>query len=106
VEPENRQTAPKPILLVPTLLQFQQVSHVTSLQPTSASIIDVLDRVLDKGVVVDGWVRVSLVGIDLITVEMRIVVASIDTYLRHADDFAPVARHEAARPGIKRSSTE
>lgn len=63
-----------------------------ALQPTSASIIDVLDRVLDKGVVVDGWVRVSLVGIDLITVEMRIIVASIDTYLRHADDFAHVAR--------------
>jgi len=61
---------------------------VTALEPTSASIIDVLDRVLDKGVVIDGWVRVSLAGIDLITVEMRILVASIDTYLRHADSFS------------------
>ena len=49
------------------------------------SLIDVLDRVLDKGIVIDAWVRVSLVGIDLITVEARVVVASIDTYLKYAD---------------------
>ena len=47
--------------------------------------IDVLDRVLDKGIVIDAWVRISLVGIDLITVEARVVVASIDTYLKYAD---------------------
>jgi gas vesicle structural protein len=50
-----------------------------------ASLIDVLDRVLDKGIVIDAWVRISLVGIDLITVEARVVVASIDTYLKYAD---------------------
>jgi len=50
-----------------------------------SSLVDVLDRVLDKGIVIDAWVRVSLVGIDLITVEARVVVASIDTYLRYAD---------------------
>jgi hypothetical protein len=50
-----------------------------------SSLIDVLDRVLDKGIVIDAWVRVSLVGIDLITVEARVVVASIDTYLKYAD---------------------
>jgi hypothetical protein len=47
--------------------------------PSGSSLIDVLDRVLDKGIVIDAWVRVSLVGIDLVTVEARIVVASIDT---------------------------
>ena len=59
------------------------------------SLIDVLDRVLDKGIVIDAWVRVSLVGIDLITVEARIVVASIDTYLKYSEavgQVAPVAR--------------
>ncbi len=59
------------------------------------SLIDVLDRVLDKGIVIDAWVRVSLVGIDLITVEARVVVASIDTYLKYAEAVgitAPVAR--------------
>ena len=60
-----------------------------------SSLIDVLDRILDKGIVIDAWVRVSLVGIDLITVEARVVVASIDTYLRYAEALGlsqPVAR--------------
>src|SRR5204862_387924 len=52
---------------------------------SGASLVDVLDRVLDKGIVIDAWVRVSVVGIDLLSVEARIVVASIDTYLRYAD---------------------
>ena len=63
--------------------------------PGGTSLIDVLDRVLDKGIVIDAWVRISLVGIDLITVEARIVVASIDTYLKYAEAVgitAPVAR--------------
>ena len=62
------------------------------------SLIDVLDRVLDKGIVIDAWVRVSLVGIDLITVEARIVVASIDTYLKYSEavgSVAPVSRPQA-----------
>lgn len=53
--------------------------------PSGSSLIDVLDRVLDKGIVIDAWVRVSLVGIDLVTIEARIVVASIDTYLRYSE---------------------
>ena len=59
------------------------------------SLIDVLDRVLDKGIVIDAWVRVSLVGIDLITVEARVVVASIDTYIRYSEavgTMTPIAR--------------
>ena len=63
------------------------------------SLIDVLDRVLDKGIVIDAWVRVSLVGIDLITVEARVVVASIDTYLKYSE--AVGAASAAARPGIE-----
>jgi gas vesicle structural protein len=48
------------------------------------SILDLLDRILDKGIVIDAWMRISLVGIDMITVEARVVVASIDTYLKYA----------------------
>jgi hypothetical protein len=62
---------------------------------TGASHIDVLDRVLDKGIVVDAWMRVSFVGIDLMTVEAHVVVASIETYLQRADTFVgllPVSR--------------
>ena len=43
--------------------------------PSGSSLIDVLDRVLDKGIVIDAWVRVSLVGIDLVTIEARIEYA-------------------------------
>ena len=50
---------------------------------TGESVIDVLDHILDKGIVIDAWVRVSLIGIDLLTVEARVVVASIDTYRKH-----------------------
>jgi hypothetical protein len=63
--------------------------------PSGSSLIDVLDRVLDKGIVIDAWVRVSLVGIDLVTVEARIVVASIDTYLKYSEAVGimpPIAR--------------
>jgi gas vesicle structural protein len=62
------------------------------LQTTKGSLVDVLDRVLDKGIVIDGWVRVSIAGIDLITVEMRVIVASIETYLKHADAVAHLVR--------------
>jgi hypothetical protein len=63
------------------------------------SLVDVLDRVLDKGIVIDAWVRVSLVGIDLITVEARVVVASIDTYLKYAEAVGQVA--SASRPALE-----
>src|SRR5919198_4581772 len=68
------------------------------------SLIDVLDRVLDKGIVIDAWVRVSLVGIDLITVEARVVVASIDTYLKYSEVVGSVT--PAARPAIDGRGSE
>jgi hypothetical protein len=64
-----------------------------------SSLVDVLDRVLDKGIVIDAWVRVSLVGIDLITVEARVVVASIDTYLKYAE--AVGQSRTVSRPAIE-----
>jgi hypothetical protein len=51
----------------------------------TASVVDVLDRVLDKGIVIDAWVKVSVAGLDLVTVQARVVVASIETYLTHSD---------------------
>jgi hypothetical protein len=58
---------------------------------TSTSVIDVLDHVLEKGIVIDSRIGVSLVGIDLVTIEARIVVASIETYLKYSDPLAQVA---------------
>jgi hypothetical protein len=68
------------------------------------SLIDVLDRVLDKGIVIDAWVRVSLVGIDLITVEARVVVASIETYLKFSEAVGQVV--PASRPTVESRTPE
>ncbi|RPH57353.1 gas vesicle structural protein GvpA [bacterium] len=68
------------------------------------SLIDVLDRVLDKGIVIDAWVRVSLVGIDLLTVEARIVVASIDTYIKYSEAVSAVP--SVSRPALESRSSE
>jgi hypothetical protein len=51
----------------------------------SSSLVEVIDRILDKGVVVDAWVRVSLVGIEILAIEARVVVASVETYLKYAE---------------------
>ena len=51
----------------------------------SSSLVEVIDRILDKGIVIDAWARVSLVGIELLTVEARVVVASIETFLKYAE---------------------
>jgi gas vesicle structural protein len=52
---------------------------------SSAGLYEILDLLLDKGLVVDVFLRVSLVGIELLTVDARIVIASVDTYLRFAE---------------------
>lgn len=72
--------------------------------PAGSSLIDVLDRVLDKGIVIDAWVRVSLVGIDLVTVEARVVVASIDTYLKYSEAVGITS--SASRPRELAADTE
>ena len=51
----------------------------------SSSLVEVVDRILDKGVVIDAWVRISLVGIELLAVEARVVAASVETYLKYAE---------------------
>jgi len=54
-------------------------------RPSSSSLADVVEMILDKGLVIDAYVRVSLVGIELLTIDARIVIASVDTYLRFAE---------------------
>jgi hypothetical protein len=76
--------------------------------PGGSSLIDVLDRVLDKGIVIDAWVRISLVGIDLITIEARVVVASIDTYLKYAEavGLTPAVSRPVLTPGTETVEVE
>jgi hypothetical protein len=51
----------------------------------SSSLVEVIDRILDKGIVVDAWVRISLVGIELLAIEARVVVAGVETFLKYAE---------------------
>ncbi|MCK4418300.1 gas vesicle structural protein GvpA [Candidatus Aerophobetes bacterium] len=51
----------------------------------SSSLVEVVDRILDKGIVIDAWVRISLVGIELLAIEARVVVASVETFLKYAE---------------------
>ena len=51
----------------------------------SSSLVEVVDRILDKGIVIDAWVRISLVGIELLAIEARVVIASVETFLKYAE---------------------
>lgn len=64
----------------------------------SSSLIDVLDRILDKGIVVDAWVRLSLVGIDVISDDARVMVASYDIHLEYEGSFSASASAAHAAP--------
>lgn len=62
----------------------------------STSLAEVVDRILDKGVVVDAFVRVSLVGIELVSIEVRAVVASVETWLKYAEAIGLTVDPQAA----------
>jgi gas vesicle structural protein len=54
--------------------------------PSPSGLADVVDLILDKGLVIDAYVRIAVIGIELLTIDARIVVASVDTYLRFAEE--------------------
>ena len=64
------------------------------------ALVELIDRILDKGLVIDAWARISVLGIELITIEARIVVASLETYLRYAEAMTavPLVSRPAPRP--------
>ncbi|GAA3646724.1 gas vesicle structural protein GvpA [Nonomuraea antimicrobica] len=68
--------------------------------PSSSSLADVIDTILDKGLVIDAYVRASLVGIEILTIDARIVVASVDTYLRFAEAVNRLDLAESKPPGV------
>jgi len=71
---------------------------MVSRTPESSSIAEVLDRVLDKGIVVDLWARVALVGIEILTIEARVVVASVDTFLHYAEEITKIEQAAIGAP--------
>ena len=68
--------------------------------PSPSGLADVLDVILDKGLVVDAYVRVSVVGIELVTIDARIVIASVDTYLRFAEAVNRLDLNETELAGL------
>src|SRR5579863_569055 len=81
-----------------------------SARPQPSGLADVIDTILDKGMVIDAYVRVSLVGIELLTVDVRVVIASVDTYLRFAEavnrlDLTQVGNQQTL-PELMTSGTE
>jgi hypothetical protein len=64
-------------------------------RPAPSGLADVIEVILDKGIVIDAYVRVSLIGIEILTVDARIVVASVDTYLRFAEAVGRLNLQEA-----------
>jgi hypothetical protein len=79
-------------------LQPQSMSQLQR-HPGPSGLAEVLDVILDKGIVIDVYLRVALVGIELLTVDARIVIASVDTYLRFAEavnrlDLTQVGKQE------------
>ena len=71
----------------------------------SSSLAEVIDRILDKGIVIDAFARVSVVGIEILTVEARVVIASVDTWLRYAEAVG-LLRDEVQEEGLAKQSNE
>jgi len=73
-----------------------------SQRPSPTGLADVIETILDKGLVIDAYVRVSLVGIEVLTIDARIVIASVDTYLRFAEavNRLDISQEKEGLPGL------
>jgi hypothetical protein len=69
-------------------------------RPRASGLAEVVDLILDKGLVIDVFVRVSLLGLELLTIDARIVVASVDTYLRYAEAVDRLVLEPASTTGV------
>jgi len=69
--------------------------------PSPSGLADVLDLILDKGLVIDAYVRVAVIGIELVTIDARIVIASVDTYLRFAEAVNRLDLTQTEAAGLK-----
>src|SRR5881227_203999 len=71
-------------------------------RPSPTGLADVIETILDKGMVIDAYVRVSLVGIEVLTIDARVVIASVDTYLRFAEavNRLDISQEKQGLPGL------
>jgi gas vesicle structural protein len=79
-----------------------QPGGTSSARPQPSGLADVIDTILDKGMVIDAYVRVSLVGIEVLTIDARVVIASVDTYLRFAEavNRLDISQEKEGLPGL------
>jgi hypothetical protein len=80
---------------------------MAAVQTRSSGLSEVVDRILEKGLVIDLWAKVSIVGFEVICIEARVIVASVETYLTYAEAIgltaaAAVPALPAANPGFVR----
>ena len=68
--------------------------------PSPSGLADVVDLILDKGLVIDAYIRIAVIGIELITIDARIVIASVDTYLRFAEAVNRLDLNETELGGL------
>jgi gas vesicle structural protein len=101
-EPDGDPAGDEPIARQPTGGYLER--------PRPSGLADVIDIILDKGLVIDAYVRVSLIGIEILTIDARIVIASVDTYLRFAEAVGRVniAQEDSSQglPELMESMTE
>jgi gas vesicle structural protein len=85
-----------------------QPGGASSARPQPSGLADVIDTILDKGMVIDAYVRVSLVGIEVLTIDARVVIASVDTYLRFAEavNRLDISQEKQGLPGLVGSMEE
>ena len=69
--------------------------------PSPSGLVDVVDLILDKGLVIDAYIRISVIGIELVTIDARIVIASVDTYLRFAEAVNRLDLTQTETAGLK-----
>jgi hypothetical protein len=69
--------------------------------PSPSGLVDVVDLILDKGLVIDAYIRISVIGIELVTIDARIVIASIDSYLRFAEAVNRLDLTQTEAAGLK-----
>ena len=92
---ETRRTAGTSVAMLETKEVRTDMAKVQK-STDSSSLAEVVDRILDKGIVIDAWAKVSLVGIELLSIEARVVIASVETYLKYAEAIGLTA--SAAAP--------
>lgn len=73
------------------MAEVQRTGGGAGAAPGTGGLAEVVELILDKGIVIDAWVRIAVVGLEVLTIQARVVIASVDTYLRYAEAVSATA---------------